>query len=76
MAWTKDPTLIKHTCNDGYGPNFGRLTANCPRCEELKSGAAPRKWNTAFVDTTFKERLRNHNCESSNCGPICTAFDW
>lgn len=24
-----------HTCNDGSGPQFGRKTPGCPRCDEL-----------------------------------------
>lgn len=28
----------QHTCG---GPKFGRLTAGCPRCDELRAGAEP-----------------------------------
>ena len=35
----------QHTCNEGAGPYFGRLSDDgCPRCEELKAGAEPRRW--------------------------------
>ena len=36
---------LRHTCNDGDGPHFGRRTAGCPRCDELTAGAAPREWS-------------------------------
>jgi hypothetical protein len=35
--------MTKHTCG---GPVFGRLAepGTCPRCDELRAGAAPRQW--------------------------------
>lgn len=39
------PTL--HTCNDGCGPDFGRLTQGCPRCDELRAGAPTRSGRNA-----------------------------
>lgn len=44
MALPK-PTL--HTCNNGLGPDFGRLTQGCPRCEELRAGAPARSGRNA-----------------------------
>ena len=38
-------TRVRHTCNNGDGPYFGRRTAGCPRCDELTAGAAPREWS-------------------------------
>lgn len=29
------PARTRHTCNNGRGPYFGRLTTGCPRCTEL-----------------------------------------
>jgi hypothetical protein len=79
MAWNKtNPNATKHTCNDGYGPAFGRKTPGCPRCDELLAGAEVRSWGGADKKVEyakFLKHLRNHNCETSNCGPICTAFD-
>lgn len=78
MAWTKaDGT--KHTCNDGTGPRFGRKTPGCPRCDELLAGAAPRTWGGSAADVEyaqFRRDLEAHDCKASNCGPVCTAFDW
>jgi hypothetical protein len=65
----------KHTCN---GPAFGKLTDGCPRCEELKAGAKPIKWNTHKADEQKRliEAIRRHDCKASGCGPVCTAFDY
>lgn len=71
-----------HTCG---GPVFGRLTAGCPRCEELKGGAAPVSWagmdkasrqHRARLDAQRSEEIRRHDCTRSRCGSVCTAFDW
>ena len=58
---------------------FGRREAGCPRCEELNAGAPVVKW----VSTIRKEQERNlaqairfHNCVTSRCSIVCTAFDW
>lgn len=69
MAWTKtNPNATKHTCNDGYGPNFGRKTAGCPRCDELIAGSAPRTgWGMSEAD---KARERRYNQQLMECkGP-------
>ena len=79
----------KHTCG---GPAFGRLTVGCPRCDELRAGAAPVRWNLSgeygvrngrVVELTreqaalrLSQAIRNHDCAKSRCGPVCTAFDW
>jgi hypothetical protein len=34
----KTSARARHTCG---GPMFGRLTAGCPRCDELAAGAEP-----------------------------------
>ena len=44
MALPK-PTL--HTCNDGEGPDFDRLTQGCSRCDELRTGAPARSGRNA-----------------------------
>jgi hypothetical protein len=71
--------MTKHTCNDGYGPYFGRKTSGCPRCDELIAGDAPRRWakdDRKAEYARFLRRLNAHDCNLSNCGPVCTAFDW
>lgn len=60
---------------------FGRPSKHnlCPRCEELKAGSMPRKgWVQSKKDADQRRTLeiRNHNCKTSNCGPVCTAFEW
>jgi hypothetical protein len=61
---------------------FGRKDKSCPRCQELLAGAAPRKgWGMsarekALEEQRFSDRLRNHKCQASGCGVVCTAFDW
>lgn len=66
----------KHTCG---GPMFGRLTEGCPRCEELRAGAAPVRWASARqaeIDARFRRELAEHDCKASGCGPVCTFGDW
>jgi hypothetical protein len=67
----------KHSCNDGAGPHFGRRTAGCARCDELAAGAKPVVWNNRKAqDAHFYNRLREHDCKKSGCGPVCVSFDW
>jgi hypothetical protein len=54
---------------------FGRKVDGCPRCEELKAGAEPIRWNVRSEASRMAE-IRAHNCKASRCGPVCTAFDW
>jgi hypothetical protein len=79
MAWTKS-NGTRHTCNNGDGPHFGRRTAGCPRCDELTQGAKPREWASnrkAQEDAHFYNRLREHDCTTSNCNPLCCTYgDW
>ena len=58
---------------------FGRKVDGCPRCDELKAGAAPvRGWGylRKIQDANHLQAIRAHNCKVSRCGPVCTAFDW
>lgn len=75
----------KHTCcPPGRGPAFGRKTPGCPRCDELIAGAAPREAHAghqaaarrATAEAQTLEAIRTHDCRTSGCGPVCTAFDW
>ena len=67
------------TTKHNHGPNFGRREAGCPRCDELTNGAPAVMWRGSrrLIDEarTIAE-IRAHDCTQSNCGPVCTAFDW
>lgn len=74
-------TLIKH--NSDCSRVFKKYDAKCPRCQQLEEGAPPREgWQTRYFANKKHEEdqqsraIKNHNCERSNCGPICTAFDY
>lgn len=75
--------MQKHTCNNGAGPHFGKLTAGCVRCDELAAGAprrtlawVERKKKTRADYQAFVKALRAHNCKQSGCMPVCTFGDW
>ncbi len=88
MSWTKS-TTTRHTCG---GPSFGRLTAGCPRCDELLAGAEPVRWAGQgrrtrcacgqltepgeFTNLCRSCQIARHDCAARGCGPVCTAFDW
>lgn len=65
----------RHTCG---GPVFGRKapSGECPRCDELRSGAEPIKWRTGAIQDATIRSIRAHDCKVSGCGPICTFGDW
>ncbi len=66
----------KHTCG---GPKWGKLTAGCRRCDELRFGASPRRgwgWRKREDLRCTLAAIKAHDCRKSNCGPVCTAFDW
>jgi len=70
-----NPVNRKHTCG---GPVWGRKTPGCPRCDDLIAGAEPVTWDIRprESDASFSARLAAHDCKSSDCGPVCTAFDY
>lgn len=74
----ESPTTA-HTCG---GPVFGRLTDGCPRCDELKAGAAPVQWSTSRSERDRQDALaraaeiRAHDCKTSRCGIVCTFGQW
>lgn len=70
MAWKKS-TTTKHTCG---GPAFGRVTAGCPRCDELVAGAQPVQWAKRYNSRLMD--IRNHCCVQSRCSIVCTFGDW
>lgn len=41
----------RHTCNDGYGPSFGKRTAGCPRCDQMTNPAAVKQIQGARANT-------------------------
>lgn len=58
---------------------FNRYDQNCPRCVELMNGSKPRAgWNDQKkkIEADTIKAIRSHDCQKSNCGPVCTAFDW
>lgn len=60
---------------------FGRPSkhSECPRCEELKTGAAPRQgWGASrkVMERMQSQAIRSHNCKASRCGIVCTANEW
>lgn len=68
----------KHTCG---GPTFGRLAAEgvCPRCDELRHGAAPVQWGAtkrAQRDASFRAQLAAHDCKRAGCAVVCTFGDY
>jgi hypothetical protein len=83
---------IKHTCtSDGRAQPFGRKAprGECPRCDQLHDGAAPRSWagtesarRNARYDRQEDDRRRANiaagRCacgQPSNHG-ICTYGEW
>lgn len=88
MTATQTTTRTRHTCG---GPALGRLTADCPRCDELAAGAPARQqaWRETrkcpcgapaqrgyVVAICRRCEIRQHDCQASGCGAVCTAFDW
>lgn len=69
--------------NDTCTMAFGRASRHhdCPRCEELKAGAAPVKWaERPTYDQEQVSAIRFHFSSqkhlSGGCGPVCTFGDW
>jgi len=66
------------TTKHSHGPNFGRKVAGCPRCDELKAGAAPVRWapSRREQDELRAAEIRAHDCKKSGCSVVCTFGDW
>lgn len=76
MSWTTTSTkTAKHTCG---GPVFGRKTPGCPRCDEMLAGAPAVKWaqTRAQEDAQLARSIRQHSCNASGCGRVCTFGQW
>lgn len=67
--------MTKH--NGQCSMAFGRYSpeGECPRCDELRAGAPPRKWRESHDARRVRE-IRAHDCVESKCGPVCTFGDW
>lgn len=75
--------MSQTTTKHNHGPNFGRREDDCPRCVELDNGAPVRRpgWVNSLGKRARDEQatlaaIRSHDCRKSNCGVVCTAFDW
>lgn len=83
--------ITRHTCTpDGRALPFGRKAepGACPRCDELRDGAAPR--SLAWVDDMRRREAADRERDAhrrqhfaadgpharGECGRVCTAFDW
>lgn len=83
-----DDDFVRHTCNDGGGPRWGRKTSGCPRCDELLAGAAPREAHPAIQAVKrrqaddeqraadIREHFASDRHRSGGCGIVCTYGDW
>jgi len=74
---TTSETRHAETCSRA----FGIMDMTCPRCVELKNGAAPRKgWGhrsrAAYERAARLDAIRHHDCKRAECGPVCTYGDW
>jgi hypothetical protein len=58
---------------------FKRYDQTCARCIELSRGEKAREGWGSLAKRNDEQRslaIARHNCTASNCGPVCTAFDW
>lgn len=73
---------VQATHNDQCRMAFGRPTkqaGTCPRCDELREGAAPRKgWgdHKRRFEAQRSEAIRRHDCKLAGCSYVCTFGDW
>lgn len=73
-------TNNKQTTKHNHEPNFGRRVDGCPRCEELKNGAAAVKgwgWINKQYEARKLAAIARHDfaaCAAKN--GVCTCFDW
>lgn len=89
MAWrtysTKEDNKVKH--NDTCKMAFGNPSSHndCPRCNELKEGAKPRKaWNADKLEQEARNRaaMAEHfkrggkHDQIMAAGGVDTAFEW
>jgi phage FluMu protein Com len=88
---TTGQPFTRHTCTrDGKALPFGRKApeGQCPRCDELRNGAAPREAHPAIQAANrqrqweaqsladVREHFASEKHRSGGCGPVCTFGDW
>lgn len=91
MAQVQDAAFVRHNHNGGQALPFGRLkpVGQCPRCDQLRAGAAPRDAHPALravqrrrEDEAQQDAARREHFAPGGphargvCGPVCTAFDY
>lgn len=66
------------TAKHNHAPRFGQKFDGCPRCDELKAGAEPIRWNKsrAQQDAERAAEIRAHDCKAAGCSIVCTFGDW
>jgi hypothetical protein len=82
--------FVRHN-HDGGKLFFGQYKkpGECPRCDQLRAGAAPREAHPAITASKRKQdaeeqtraAMREHfrpggPHERGECGPVCTKFDY
>ncbi len=94
-AQQEQEKFLRHNCNPrnpGKPLPWGRKApeGECPRCDELRAGAAPRDAHPAIQAVKRKRdqeertiaEIRAHDCATSGCfrdglgNFMCTAFQW
>jgi len=58
---------------------FKNYDKECPRCQELASGSAPRQGWGDFkrrMEAQSITAIKAHNCVVSHCSIVCTFGDW
>lgn len=71
-------TRHSNACTMAFG-RPSKVAGTCPRCDELRAGAAPRPGYTSLRQATEQRQIaaiRAHRCAVSNCGPVCTFGDF
>jgi hypothetical protein len=72
---TKTTTKHRAQCSRAYR----NYDSACPRCQELSLGAPPRPgWQShrQSDESALSLAIQRHNCKTSGCLSVCTAFDW
>lgn len=74
---------MKTKHSDDCGRVFKNYDLNCPRCQELANGSPPRDgWQKGYYsrkaaeEAMYLQDIKTHDCQTSNCGIVCTAFEW
>jgi hypothetical protein len=70
---------MKTAHRDGCTRVFKSYDLDCPRCQELASGAKPRRgWGDSKreFEAQSLRAIRTHDCKRAGCGLVCTFGDW